>query len=121
MNTPNKDNNRPSGDALVAEPEDPTQPWLFEEEPMRAISAINKRSRQRQLSALRRRVSRLASVAISPGEAKRIGEILGRMHAGENLQSTHCRICSRELTDPESVRRGIGPVCWQKLEMIRCK
>lgn len=25
--------------------------------------------------------------------------------------STHCRICDRELTDPESVKAGIGPIC----------
>lgn len=26
-----------------------------------------------------------------------------------------CRICGRELKDPESVKRGVGPVCWKKL------
>ena len=25
----------------------------------------------------------------------------------------HCYICGRELTDPESVERGIGSECWQ--------
>lgn len=25
-----------------------------------------------------------------------------------------CRHCGRELTDPESVRRGIGSTCWAK-------
>jgi len=29
-----------------------------------------------------------------------------------NLPATHCAICGRPLTDPESVRRGIGPICW---------
>lgn len=26
-----------------------------------------------------------------------------------------CALCGRELTDPESVERGIGPVCYGKL------
>ena len=26
----------------------------------------------------------------------------------------HCLICTRELTDEESVIRGVGPVCWSK-------
>ena len=29
---------------------------------------------------------------------------------------THCGCCGRELTDPESVERGIGPICWKKLD-----
>lgn len=28
--------------------------------------------------------------------------------------STECAICGRELTDPDSIRRGIGPICAQK-------
>ena len=26
----------------------------------------------------------------------------------------HCLICTRELSDEESVMRGVGPVCWSK-------
>lgn len=26
-----------------------------------------------------------------------------------------CRLCGRELTDPESVKIGVGPVCLEKL------
>ena len=26
---------------------------------------------------------------------------------------THCLVCGRRLDDPESVDRGIGPVCWE--------
>lgn len=28
----------------------------------------------------------------------------------------NCLICGRKLTDPDSVKRGIGPVCWSKIE-----
>lgn len=28
---------------------------------------------------------------------------------------THCRVCSRLLTAPLSVERGIGPVCLAKM------
>lgn len=27
------------------------------------------------------------------------------------MASAHCSICGRELTNPESIKRGIGPVC----------
>lgn len=29
-----------------------------------------------------------------------------------------CQLCGRELTDPESVKRGIGPICGGKLEIF---
>lgn len=29
---------------------------------------------------------------------------------------THCGVCGRELTDPTSVQRGIGPICNHKLQ-----
>ncbi|MFE2560628.1 DUF6011 domain-containing protein [Streptomyces sp. NPDC059352] len=28
---------------------------------------------------------------------------------------THCLVCNRPLTDPESVIRGVGPSCWSRL------
>ncbi len=31
-----------------------------------------------------------------------------------NLSVTHCQICGRELTDPQSIRLGIGPICRAK-------
>jgi hypothetical protein len=30
------------------------------------------------------------------------------------LATGSCGCCSRELTDPESISRGIGPICWAK-------
>ena len=34
-----------------------------------------------------------------------------------NLHISHCSVCGRELTDPQSVRLGIGPVCRAKTTM----
>lgn len=31
------------------------------------------------------------------------------------MSETHCAVCGRLLTDPDSVRRGIGPVCWKNI------
>ncbi|HUW44785.1 MAG TPA: DUF6011 domain-containing protein [Dehalococcoidia bacterium] len=31
-------------------------------------------------------------------------------------KETRCRVCGRLLTVPESVDRGIGPVCWARLK-----
>lgn len=30
------------------------------------------------------------------------------------LQTAHCGVCGIQLTDPDSIARGIGPVCAQK-------
>ena len=32
-----------------------------------------------------------------------------------------CAICSKPLSDPKSVQRGIGPICWKKKELDRIK
>jgi len=37
----------------------------------------------------------------------------------EPVVVTRCRRCSRRLTDPESVKRKIGPVCKKKLEQAQ--
>lgn len=33
----------------------------------------------------------------------------------EIIESDHCGRCGRELTDPESIRDGIGPECYNKI------
>jgi len=30
----------------------------------------------------------------------------------------NCEICGRELTNPLSIQRGIGPVCWSKIWLL---
>jgi len=35
------------------------------------------------------------------------------------MGSTTCRVCGRRLTHPESVKRGIGPVCWARIQKER--
>ena len=32
------------------------------------------------------------------------------------MDSTKCHICGRQLTNPVSVERGIGPVCWAHMK-----
>lgn len=32
------------------------------------------------------------------------------------LLGTHCLVCGAELTDKDSIERGIGPTCWAKVE-----
>lgn len=34
----------------------------------------------------------------------------------EQIAATTCKICGRRLTNPESVKRGVGPVCWAKMK-----
>src|SRR5262247_562036 len=35
--------------------------------------------------------------------------------SGPKIKQTECSLCGERLTDPESVKRGIGPVCARKL------
>lgn len=30
---------------------------------------------------------------------------------GSKIETAHCLICGETLTDPESIKRGVGPVC----------
>ena len=34
----------------------------------------------------------------------------------ELLTDRRCLICNRTLTEPESIERGIGPLCWDRLQ-----
>lgn len=34
---------------------------------------------------------------------------------GARIEQTRCNLCGERLTDPESIKRGIGPVCAGKL------
>lgn len=34
------------------------------------------------------------------------------------IESGRCAVCSRDLTDPESIERGIGPICAGRLGLI---
>jgi len=30
-----------------------------------------------------------------------------------HAENSRCRACHRPLHDPSSIRRGVGPVCWE--------
>jgi len=32
------------------------------------------------------------------------------------MESTRCRVCGHPIWAPKSVERGIGPVCWARLQ-----
>ena len=37
------------------------------------------------------------------------------------MKSFHCLVCNRELSDPKSIDRGVGPVCWTRLKWRRLR
>lgn len=42
--------------------------------------------------------------------------LTGETPDGYELQaSKRCLVCNRELTTPESLERGIGPLCWERM------
>ena len=40
---------------------------------------------------------------------------LGKLQINYGLETGECSICARELTDPISIKRGIGPNCYKNL------
>ena len=36
-------------------------------------------------------------------------------HEPQVTPSTTCRVCGRRLTDPESIKAGVGPICAENL------
>jgi hypothetical protein len=42
----------------------------------------------------------------------------GRLEAALDAQHC-CRVCGRQLTDPDSIRRGVGGTCWTKKNAIQ--
>lgn len=72
----------------------------------------------RTLAELRHRVVELEAGAPSrygadTVDAKR--RMVEAYVAGFRLAS-RCEMCGKELEDPTSVNRGVGPDCWQRLE-----
>jgi hypothetical protein len=73
-----------------------------------AVTAANERRRMRRSNAAKR-----AAGTRRHRREKTVHEIVRRIRAGQDLRNSHCRICSRVLSDSESIARGIGSECWQ--------
>ena len=46
------------------------------------------------------------------GKRKKVGM---NTYTKDHYMHTYCSVCGRMLTDPISVKRGIGPVCFRKM------
>ena len=72
-----------------------------------AVTAANERWRVRRSDAAKR-----AAETRRHRREKTVYDIVRRIRAG-HLRNSHCRICSRVLSDSESIARGLGSECWQ--------
>ena len=73
-----------------------------------AVTAANERWRVRRSDAAKR-----AAETRRHRREKTVYDIVRRIRAGQDLRNSHCRICSRVLSDSESIARGLGSECWQ--------
>lgn len=74
-----------------------------------AVEAANARRDARRSEAAKR-----AAKTRALRREKRVTEAAKRILAGEGIgESMHCEICGKALSDPESIKRGIGSECWQ--------
>ena len=67
-----------------------------------AVTAANERWRVRRSDAAKR-----AAETRRHRREKTVYDIVRRIRAG-HLRNSHCRICSRVLSDSESIARGLG-------------
>jgi hypothetical protein len=74
------------------------------------------REREHQL---RSKAAKKAAVTRADRQEERVMDAAKRFIERRGIgQRTHCYICSKHLTDPDSIQRGIGPECWQ--EILTC-
>ena len=57
---------------------------------------------------------------------KKLYEIVDRIVAGHTYGPAHtCALCDKDLSDPQSIERGIGSDCWQRvlatIELRQCR
>ena len=74
-----------------------------------AYDAIRRRYERRSAAA------RKAAVTRAKRKEKAVYEAARLLEAKQLEPRQHCRICGRILSDPESIRRGIGSECWQRV------
>jgi hypothetical protein len=76
-----------------------------------AVAAANDRRRRRRSEAATR-----AAETRRRRTDKLVYDTAARIMAGERLgPAARCCICRRALSDPQSIRRGIGSECWQSV------
>jgi hypothetical protein len=87
-------------------------PHLYPEGDIRnAIKEAQERKHRRRSKAAKK-----AAVTRAGRQELRVMEAAKRFVERRGIgQRSHCYICGKHLTDPESIQRGIGPECWQDL------
>lgn len=79
-----------------------------------AIKAAEERRQQQRCAAAQK-----ASVTRTRRREKRVIETARRIATDHDIGERHsCAICGEMLSYPESMRRGIGPECWQDVLTI---
>ena len=74
-----------------------------------AVNRIMERRKQKRSDAAKK-----AALTRARRKTKRFEQVVSLLRNGGILKPrSHCGICERRLTDPESRQRGIGPECWE--------
>jgi uncharacterized Zn finger protein (UPF0148 family) len=76
-----------------------------------AVAGAEARQHERRSAAAKK-----AAQTRQKRREKLVYRVVQRLRAGGVLTpGTHCEICGKGLTDPESEARGIGSDCWQSI------
>jgi hypothetical protein len=80
-----------------------------EDEVRRRVEWANEQRRLRRSNGARK-----AAATRSKRRERRVYAVVEKLKAGGKLPpASRCVICTKLLTDPESIERGIGSDCWQ--------
>src|SRR4051794_16892456 len=74
-----------------------------------AVPAADARRHERRSNAAKK-----AAVTRASRQEKKVQKVAERVAAGQGIGAQEwCYICGKSLVDDDSIRRGIGPECWQ--------
>jgi hypothetical protein len=76
-----------------------------------AVLAADEREVQRRSEAAKK-----AAATRAARRQRRIYEVIEKLRLGHKYgPATHCVVCGKGLGDSESIERGIGSDCWQRI------
>jgi hypothetical protein len=76
-----------------------------------AVRSADDRRHQRRSEAAKR-----AAVTRHERQERKVYQLVEKLSAGGALEPcSHCAVCGKSLDDTDSIQRGIGSDCWQKV------
>jgi hypothetical protein len=97
----------------------------YPEDVVRAAVLWADEHKRLKIAENRKKGAQQAAVTRQRRHELKVQAIVKKMLRDESVgPSTHCVLCKKQLSDPQSLARGIGSECWQgilsRVEQARC-